>query len=416
MFNEYLDIPPQHLGWVQSLYLTDPQDDLAGIRRSKGDRVEGRNKWVLVQEAYIASLVGKGPSLLQLVSDPGIRKTMISSFLVDELERTTQKTPNMTLEYYFCDNEDERRKTAIAIVRGLLLQLLRQRPVLLSHLRIEYNEKKDEVFTNFDTLWRVLLNILKDVRPGEIYFLIDALDECEEISQEAFLVSLKKLAKAFQGSFFTDIKILITCRPKSEIEDILTLDDGTLRIDSATVNADLPKFFEAKINRLADMKKNWPDKLVQKIKETLQKKIGCTFLWASLVIDDIFKVKIASIVRKKFKELPTSLCAIHNVILGDIGEDYIQHSILLHRWVVVTRRHLAVSELAMVGFLADPDKDHQNYPSQAIQAEYAKNFKCCDSLLYRDKKTDTINLVYQSAKDYLVSQNHLGQHPSLSQI
>ncbi len=70
----------------------------------------------------------------------------------------------------------------------------------------------------------------------------------------------------------------------------------------------------------------------------------------------------------------------------------------------------------MVGFLADPDNDHQNYPSQAIQAEYAENFKCCGPLLYRDATTDTINLVHQSAKDYLLSQDYLGKHPSLSKF
>ncbi len=225
-------------------------------------------------------------------------------------------------------NKDEKRKTATAIVRGLLLQLLRQRPVLLSDLQKEYDQMKDQVFTNFDTLWRILLNIVKDARAGEIYFLIDALDECEEIYRNAFLVSLKKLAKAIQGSSVTNIKIIITCRPISEIEDILTFDDGTLRIDSATVNADLSKFIEVKINELADMRNSWPEDLVQEIRETLQEKIGGTFLWASLVLDNIFKIKIAPMVRKKLKELPTKLRAIDNFILSNIEEDCIQHAIL----------------------------------------------------------------------------------------
>ncbi len=141
------------------------------IQRRQGQRYKQMGS---SSRAYIASLVRKGPSLFRLVGDPGIGKTMISSFLMDELERTIQKTLNMTLEYYF---KDKKRKTAKAIVRGLLLQLLRQRPGLSIHLQTEYNQMKDQVFTNFNTLWRIILNIVKDARAGEIYFLIDALDE-----------------------------------------------------------------------------------------------------------------------------------------------------------------------------------------------------------------------------------------------
>lgn len=132
--------------------LTDPQDDLAGIRRSKGDTVEVTSEWLLVQKTYVAWLVGEGPPLLQLIGDPGIGKTMISSYLVEELGKKAQISPNMTFAYYFCDNKDEKRRSAAAIIRGLLLQLIRQRPMLLSRLQIFYDQMKEHAFANFDTI------------------------------------------------------------------------------------------------------------------------------------------------------------------------------------------------------------------------------------------------------------------------
>ena len=412
--NTYLDIPSEHHQCLQSLTLTDPQDDLAGIRRSQGDTVEGTSEWLLVQKTYVAWLVGEGPPLLQLIGDPGIGKTMISSFLVNELEKKAQKSPSMTFAYYFCDNKDEKRRSATAIIRGLLLQLIRQRPILLGQIRIVHDQMKMQTFANFDTLWRILLNVIQDAEAGEVYLLIDALDECEELSREAFLVSLKKLAKRLKASSANNIKVLITCRPVSEIENILGFDDCTLRIDSRNIRADMAKFIDFKINELADRRKRWPPELIREIRKTVQKKIGGTFLWASLVLNDIFKVNTASKVRNKLKELPISLRATYDAILSNIEREDIQKAILLLRWVVVARRPLSVSELAMVGFLEDKEQNHQNYPSKAIQAEYAEDFACCGSLLYRDGKTDTINLVHQSAKDYLLSQDYLGRHPSLS--
>ena len=340
---------------------------------------------------------------------------MISSFLVGELERKMQKAPNMTFAYYFCDNKDEKRRTAIVIIRGLLLQLLRQRPVLFRHLQAVYDQMKDHVFTNFDTLWRILLNILKDPQAGEIYILIDAMDECEETSQQMFLSCLKKLTNAPQGSSVLHVKFLMTCRPNPEIEESLGFNEGTLRVDSAKVNTDLSKFIDVKVKELATTKKLWPAGLFQEIKETLQNEARGTFLWASLVLVDIRNVKIASKVRKRLKTLPNSLRDIYDGILRNIEKDCIQDAILLLRWVVVAKRPLTVSELAMIRVLADQDRDNCNFPTTAVLAEYADGFKCCEPLLYRDATTDTINLIHQSAKDYLLNQD-LQINSSLSQF
>lgn len=110
---------------MQSLFLTNPVDDLAAIRRNKGERVNGTCEWLLVHPTYANWVGAETSQLLRLIGGPGIGKTMISSFLVEELEQKATKTPEMTFAYYFCDNKDERRSSALAILRGLLLQLLR---------------------------------------------------------------------------------------------------------------------------------------------------------------------------------------------------------------------------------------------------------------------------------------------------
>lgn len=395
------------------MLLTDPRNDLASLRRSKGNIVEGTCEWLLVHAAYSAWLTGNGPPVLRLVGDPGIGKTMMSIYLVDELRRKAQATPNITFAYYFCDNKDEKRRTATAIIRGLLMQLFRQRAKLISHFQIVFDLMRDQVLADFDALWRIVLCILKDAQVGKIYFLIDALDECEERSRKSFILCVEKLSRELEQSGAHNIKFLITCRPISEIEEVLSFDDGTLRINSAKVNADLSKFIDAKVGELANAKPSWPLELLHEIRKTLQNRVGGTFLWAALVIHDIATVKMASKVRNKLKKLPVSLRDVYDGILSSIGKDYIQDAILLLRWVVIAHRPLTVSELSIVGFLSDTERNHQNYPTRAIQAEYADWFRCCEPLLYRDIKTDTINLVHQSAKDYLLSLDLLLQ-PNIS--
>src|SRR5262245_1808513 len=53
--------------------------------------------------------------------------------IADELTTITQSQDRYLL-YYFCDNTDKRRDKIVGILRGLLVQLLRQRPGLFRHM------------------------------------------------------------------------------------------------------------------------------------------------------------------------------------------------------------------------------------------------------------------------------------------
>ena len=162
--------------------------------------------------------------MLQLVNDSDIKKTMISSYLIDELNKKAQFTSDIIFVYYFCDNKDNKRNTVITIIRELLLQLLRQRSLLFKHIQKDYNQIRDWAFDNFDALWRILLKILTDFNADQIYLLINALNECEKSSrefQQIFLASLTELFSTQQRSEIMNVKLLITCRSESDILDEL---------------------------------------------------------------------------------------------------------------------------------------------------------------------------------------------------
>ena len=354
-----------------------------------------------MQEEYTAWLVGDNPQLLRLVGAPGIGKTMISSFLVEELEKRAQKTPAMTFAYYFCDNKDEKRNTATAIIRGLLLQLLRQRHILFKFIQRDYDQMKSQLFDSFDALWRILHSMLKDPNAGEVYILIDALDECEKSSREDLLKVLAKLFVAPRLDGNLNVKFLIICRPESDIQGYLQDINGHLRIDSGKVNADLSKFIQVKVNDLSK-KKDFPPQLKQDVEDALKNKAEGTFLWASLVIDDISKTKLASKVRKKLQALPSSLGEVYSRILGNIDEEDVDDARFILQWMVGARRPLTVRELAMTRALGPEEWNENTIPPADTLDELKDGFRCCEPLLYLDTDKETINLIHQSAKDYLL--------------
>ena len=396
-------IPNENLECLRALFLTNPQDDLAAIRSAKGDRVDGTCEWVLTQHQYSSWLVEGSPQLLWLSGAPGIGKTVISSFLVEELTPIAERSWQMTLAYYFCDDKHQERRTAAAILRGLLLQILRQRPVLFKHIQTSFEMSGDSLFTNFHGLWRIFFATIHDPEMGEVCCLVDALDECEKDSRQLFLFEFAKLFRP-QQSRRTSVKFIITSRRENDIVESLFVVSPAIRhlqIDSGKVNNDLSKFIDVKVDVLSRLK-GYNLELKEKIKFTLTEKAGGTFLFVSLVLHDLKMTKATFQVQQKLRELPSDLNKLYDGILSNIDADCQEIAKLVLCWVALASRPLTVEEFAMALILGPGRWEENSLPPEDVVYEFRDAYRCCEPLVNLDIERGTINLVHQSAKDYLL--------------
>ena len=339
---------------------------------------------------------------------------MISSFLVEELAHLAARSSQMTLIYYFCDDKFEGRRTATAILRGLLLQLLRQRPILFNHIQSHFDISRDSLFTNFHALWRIFVSIIQDSEAGKVFCLIDALDECEKESRQLFLTDFTKLFS--QLSQKTVVKFIVASRRENDIEESLSAVGPAvqnLQVDSGRVNHDLNKFINVRVDELSKMK-GYKSPLKEKIRSALTEKAGGTFLYVSLVLHDLKKTIISAQVTQKLKELPSDLNRVYDRILGLIEVDCKEIAELVLRWVAVAQRPLLINELAMALVLSTKKWENDTRPPEELLDEMKDGFKCCEPLVYVDTVNHTVNLVHQSAKDYLLS-TRLQEKDDLSQ-
>ncbi|KAH6974886.1 hypothetical protein EDB80DRAFT_741253 [Ilyonectria destructans] len=203
---------------LRNLFLTDPSEDRKALKRKKGDRASGTCQWILGTEELTAWLgseqtmeEGGATHALWLHGNPGTGKSTMAIFLTEELSTAFFAKGGKTLAYFFCDSGFENRKTATSIVRGLLLQLVRQHRQLLDYLLPKYNERGRELFKSFDALWAIFMDTVADQHTGRKYCIIDALDECDRESQG---ILLRQLRETFQsGNAPPNIRILVTSRP-----------------------------------------------------------------------------------------------------------------------------------------------------------------------------------------------------------
>ena len=95
------------------------------------------------------------------------------------------------LVYFFCDNQDHRRKSASSTLHSLIYLILCQRPDLTVYLHNEYEKQCEQLFSSpnsLHTLWRLFQTIMKRSSLREILIVIDAVDECDKETMETLLI------------------------------------------------------------------------------------------------------------------------------------------------------------------------------------------------------------------------------------
>jgi hypothetical protein len=138
-------------------------------------RHENTCTWILDDQRYRTWNEKDGLAILWISGGPGFGKSVLSSFLTQEI--THGKTNQLYMNYFFCDDKDERLRTAHAILVNLLTQLLEQIPDVIMHFlaESEYTTNKEKTAWNYGMLWRVFERIMNDTHRGKVYILIDAL-------------------------------------------------------------------------------------------------------------------------------------------------------------------------------------------------------------------------------------------------
>ncbi|KAI9890741.1 MAG: hypothetical protein M1814_003671 [Vezdaea aestivalis] len=395
---------------MRALLLTNPSDDLSTIRRHKGRRSPGTCEWILANEEYIQWLSSPGLRLLRLFGNPGIGKTMMSSFLVDELGAWIKKQANSSFGYYFCDDKDERRNTDTAIIRGLLLQMLEQTPDLLRYLEAEFKRQDEKLFDNFEALWRIFVTILRTTTKGTMVILIDALDECSKASRDRFLDAVSEFLTTTPIPL--NVKFLVTSRTHTDVSERLVDFERSIHIDSKIITRDLMNYIDDRVADLIRRKEYLSLVHKEKIVKFLKKGAGATFLWVSLVLEDLNTIDRPSLIDERLQKMPKNLDELYDGILSQIDEDSEDVARATLFAMVAARRPFTKAELATILFLR---KYRGEVPNPVELEDFLREYRSCKSMLYVDEIDRTVNMLHQSVKDYLTG-SHLRNHPSLSRF
>lgn len=397
---------------LQEMRVANPRDIISDIKMQKGKRVGNTCEWILKRKELLAWGACGDPELLRLVGSPGIGKTMMSTFLVEALREKVEKSLDSAFAYFFCDDKNQDRKTPTAILRSLVWQLLLQKKELFRHIQPDFDKHQDsrrfdDLFDKFSALWRIFQDMLLDMEAGEVFIVIDALDECDKSTRKGLLQNIKDFFRDLRKSG-RKVKFLITCRPEiPDIEGALKRVGISLRIDDSHINNDLSDYISIKTNELAE-EKDYELSMKKEVLEALRTNSGGTFLWVSLMIAELGDVHKFQ-VRDKLKSLPRGLDEVYASILNRVPDDKQEVAKFVLHFMVAAERPLTRIEIQTAfasSSAANGNTSAAFYPDLRV---YNDIFSACSSILYVPNSGEgdraQLNFCHQSVKDFLLSDS-----------
>lgn len=218
-------------GHQQKIYtwLSAP-DPSTNYNKALQERHQGSGQWLLQRSAYPAWKTERN-SFLWLYGIPGYSKTILSSTIIEDLEKRDASQKPL---YFYFDFTDNYKQSLDKMVRSLTSQLYRRESVqrYLHSLYCYYEDGKRQ--PNIDSLCKTFQDMVQQV--GEVWIVLDALDECQT-RKEYPAGGLLPWIEHLLGSQQTNVHLLVTSRPEQDIK--LAIETWARKQDIVPIQSDL---------------------------------------------------------------------------------------------------------------------------------------------------------------------------------
>ncbi|KAF2966119.1 hypothetical protein GQX73_g7442 [Xylaria multiplex] len=375
------DIDSLQRGTLKRLRVTNPLDDQKRIQNQKGGLFDKSYKWILNIEDFRKWRDSTEGQLLWIQGDPGKGKTMLLCGIIKEL--TNSKMESQNIGYYFCQATDPQLNNA---------KCKSQQRELLEIVRKEIDEASGDNFNDangWTALCRIFASLIKEMedRQQTTYLIVDALDECLEDRYD--------LLKWIVGISSSRIKMLVSSRNWSSIEDGLSgaTQKTPLRLElyHNYISNAVDSYINDQVDKLQTSKRLNKDD-VEEIQSYLKSNSKDTFLWVSLVCQELEKSPLWKI-RREVKKFPPGLNQLYELMASQFLTEGAENADMCCQILAIQAhayRPLSLTELLpLVELLKDARLEHLQ---DVIQ-------RCGSFLTVSEGK---IYFVHQSAKDYLI--------------
>ncbi|KAI9740439.1 MAG: hypothetical protein M1834_005019 [Cirrosporium novae-zelandiae] len=368
-------------------------------------RIAGTCEWFSKHEKYQTWFQEPGGSLLWLSADPGCGKSVLASWITDKLSALSKNSASLSCKtcYFFFKDDSDEQKSAVLALRALLHQLFSAKPHLLEHAMLIYNTRDSKFVNEFESLWKILISAAKDPGSGNIYCVIDALDECGVSTRNQLIRSLVQLYSDQSVANHISLKVLVTSRPYREIERNFK-ELPTIRLkgedELASTDNDIKLVVRDKVREIG-RDKGLSEDVCGELTQKLIRSADHSFLWVSLILYFIDKEHQASkpALEKYLRDIPSTLDEVYENMLSKAGSDNPQTRKILYI-VVGAARPLSLTEMNFAFSIKGHHSSEENL-KESLEPSIQNTIKGLCGLFVRiiDKR---VYLVHQTAREFLI--------------
>ncbi|KAL6230209.1 hypothetical protein BDW75DRAFT_76984 [Aspergillus navahoensis] len=359
-------------------------------------RVKGTGTWMLEDHRFLdwSSTTGSCQTLC-CYGAAGAGKTIITSLVIDELQRCIAQEPKLGLVYIYFNYSDQKEQTTENILGTFLKQLLGILPEIPEAVLNLYGDQASRGNTLSLTDAVYLLRITC-AQFTNVYVCLDALDELGDL--QGLLHHLCDRPSS--------VKIFITGRDRTQ-DTVQKYFKVQQRISIHAHKNDIRQFIEHEIGGSCDAE---PDAMDEKLRKNILEKVVNSaegiFLLPALHIRSILEATTIRDRKEALKTLPASLGEAFAKNLTRIDRQLdalVEKAKKIIAWIHLAERPLTVDELLCSLAIRDGETflDHSGIPIRKTL------LKCCHGLAVIDQETSTVRLVHYSLQEYLTRQERM---------
>ncbi|KAF5709363.1 ankyrin repeat [Fusarium mundagurra] len=246
--------------------------------------------------------------LIWIYGLPGAGKTVLASYVIEELEKVCKLANGSVCSYYYCHyshNQDE----TIPFLCWVIGQVCRQISWIPPELKRLHDRGCEPTSADLEQILAIILQKI-----DSLYIVIDAVDESTPREELLSLIETITVDKRFEK-----LRILATSRQYFDIEQSLGEISESISMSNAMVDADIRRFVHARL-RSSHRLKRWHERF-DEIEAVLAAMAQGMFRWAECQIQAIERLRDQSKLQQLLSNLPKDLSETYVRIFEAIPED-----------------------------------------------------------------------------------------------
>ncbi|KAK7428028.1 hypothetical protein QQZ08_005459 [Neonectria magnoliae] len=390
--------PPNAAAIIEWLMLQSKVDFRSHHASLVAQMVPGTGSWILGSTEFEAW--SKGSSASQFLWMHGILgsgKTMLSSLIIDSLEKSSSEDDSTACIYVYFQEVQDHGPTFAEIFTSLLKHLLQQQTPgdVVEKLQSKYNEwRHRKVFPAPDEY--LAMFHAQVARFTTVYLVVDALDNCQNSSREN---TQQKMQSALR-QMPTNVKVLVTSRSG-------WLDGWDLDLDQqfhlVPNREDVEKYIRTQVRSNGIIQQFVAEKVKSSFEDNVVDKIAKEnrgiFLLTKLHMEYLAEQKTLGDIKIALSNLPDSIPSAFEASIQKIKRHGKPDTIAQH---VLTWTALAIeppnADQIRHSFAISYSK--QMLDKDFLPAEATLTSECA-GLATIDSRTKMIRLVHESVPKYL---------------